>query len=459
MSEIKQFSQKSNVYSARIFRSLTALSLLFCVHAMALQDNVTLQAESLIRKADYLAAYNLLEPLEAERAGDIDYDYLFGIAGVESNNVTRGAFALERVLAVNPNHKDARAEMAKAHYLLGETAAAKSEFNNVLALDPDAQTKKTVQKLLTAIDKIEGNTSTFAAYLDFGLGWDSNVSSAPNINSISLSVPQFPGFIVNVTLPSNAQERSDNFMNLAAGISFRQPINKQFAVFGSVSGNNRINGSETEFDNSSLDFNGGLQLKLDKNLVSVALQDNHFDLNGESFRRAYGATAQWLHNIDERNQAGIYAQYTRLDYAGFEIRNAARSIVGINAAHAFQAPFNPVLFGSLYGGREEARDSIADFLSQDVVGLRAGGQLSFNNQWQAFTSLGAEFRRNDEKDPSFQVRRHDDQYDATLGLRYLPALDWSIRPQFSYIKNDSNIDLNTFERKVISINVRKDFSW
>ncbi len=97
---------------------------------------------------------------------------MFGFAGVESGNVTRGAFALERVLAVDPNNKDARTEMAKAHFLLGETQASKTEFNNVLALNPDAQTKKTVENLLTAIQKLEGTTTTFGAYAEFGLGAD-----------------------------------------------------------------------------------------------------------------------------------------------------------------------------------------------------------------------------------------------------------------------------------------------
>ncbi|MES2501765.1 MAG: surface lipoprotein assembly modifier [Pseudomonadota bacterium] len=434
---------------------LALFSTLTSTHSLADQDAVLIQAEKLIRQTDYKAAYQLLEPLESTRAGEIQYDYLLGIAGVESGNVTRGAFALERVLAVDPNHQDARAEMAKAHFLLGERDTAKQEFNYVLGLEPVAQTKRTVEKLLNAIEKIEGTTTTFGAYLDFGLGWDSNVSSAPSISSIS--VPLFGGLAF--ALGNNAQEQSDNFMNLAAGISFRQPINEQLAVFGAVNGANRINGSETDFDNSALDFNGGLQLKLDKNSISFAVQDNHFDLNGESFRRAYGATAQWIHNIDNSNQAGIYAQYTRLNYAGNDIRNAARSIIGINAAHVFQSDLNPVVFASIYGGREEARDSSADFFSQDIVGARAGGQVSFNNKWQLFSSVGAEFRRNDEADPAFLIRRHDDQYDATLGLRYVPATDWSIRPQLSYIKNDSNIDLNTFERKVISVNVRKDFRW
>ncbi len=423
--------------------------------SFAAQDNVLIQAVALIRQADFKAAYALLEPLESERSGDIDYDYLLGVAGVESGNVTRGVFALERVLATNSNHKDARAEMAKAHFLLGETDAAKAEFNHVLALAPDAQTKKTVEKLLTAIEKIEGTTTTFAAYLDYGLGWDSNVSSAPGISSIG--VPIFGG--AAFVLGNAARERADNFMNLAAGISFRQPLTQNLAIFGGVSGNSRLNGSEKDFDNSTLDFNAGLQLRLDKNNLSIALQDSHFDLNGESFRRAYGATVQWLYNVDNNNQLGLYAQYTRLDYAGNEIRNADRSIIGINGAHAFQARFYPVIFASIYGGKEDARDSSVDFLSQEIIGARAGGQISVNNQWQIFTSVGVESRRNDENDSAFLYKREDDQYDATLGLRYLPARDWTIRPQLSYTKNDSNIDLNTFERKVFSVNVRKDFRW
>ena len=176
------------------------------------QDAVLIQAQSLIRQADYKKAYQLLEPLEDARAGDMQYDYLFGVAGVESGNVTRGAFALERVLAVEPNHQDARAEMAKAHFLLGEKEAAKQEFNYVLGLEPDAKTKLSIEKLLTAIEKTEGTTTTFAAYLDLGLGWDSNVSSAPSISSIS--VPLFGGLAF--ALGKDAQEKSDNFMNLAA---------------------------------------------------------------------------------------------------------------------------------------------------------------------------------------------------------------------------------------------------
>jgi outer membrane protein len=452
--------QLSIVLLTSVFIAPTAFTTAFAAEETmrfekTLSSQTLVDAQALIRKGDFNAAYLLLEPLEAERAGDVEYDYLLGVAGIESNHLTRGAFALERVLALNPNHKDARAEMAKAHYLLGEKDAAKAEFNNVLAQNPDAQTKKVIEKLLTAIQKTEGTTTTFAAYLDFGLGWDSNVSSAPGITSIG--VPGLFGIVVS--LGNTATERPDHFANLAAGISVRQPLTDNLVAFGGISGTQRINGSETTFDNRTIDISAGLQYQLDQHNFTFAVQDNHFDLDGEAFRHANGATGQWLYNIDAHNQAGAYAQYSRLDYTGNSINNADRKVIGINAGHAFEGDYNPVIFASIYGGREDARDAKRQFLSQDVAGLRTGGQLSFNNYWQLLGSFSFEQRHNDEKNPAFLVKRKDDQYDATLGINYFPAPQWTIKPQISYSKCDSNIELFGYERKVVSINVRKDFSW
>ena len=433
---------------------------LFCnSQAFAIEDSVVINAENLIRNGEFKAAYLLLEPLESSRAGDIDYDYVLGVAAVESKQATRGAFALERVLAQNSDHKDARAEMAKAHFMLGEIEASKSEFNAVLQQNVDVKTKKSIEKLLTAIDKVEGNTTTFNAYLDAGLGHDSNVNSAPNIGFVTIAtgVPNFGGLIV--PLNESAQEQSDEFANVAAGFSIRHPFTKTLSAFGTLSGAKRINSSQTNFNTRALDVNAGLQLRLDKNVLTFAVQDNHFELDSEKFRRAYGASVQWLHNINAQNQAGLYAQYSRLDFADNSNRNANRSIVGFNFGHVFSGNLAPVLFGSVYTGMEDALELQSDFLNQDIFGVRTGGNINLTNQWQLFTFLGAELRNNESNDPAFLKKRKDTQYDATIGARFFPAHGWLIRPQLSYIKNDSNIEINAYKRTVISVNVRKDFNW
>ena len=443
-----------------IIISFAVSSLLLAMHAFAADDGTLAEASKLVRARNFAAAYKLLEPLEATRAGELDFDYLFGVAGVESGNATRGVFALERVLAIDPNHKDARAEIAKAHFMLGETETSKAEFKNVLQENPDADTKKVIEGLLTSIAKLEGATTTYAGYLDFGLGWDSNVSSAPNIASVQIAagVPNFGGLIV--PLGKSSREQSDHFINFGGGVSFRHPFNTELALFGSVSAANRINGDKHDFDTKSLDLSTGLDYRPSgENSFTFAMQDGHFSLNEEGFRHAYGGSLQWLHNIDAKNQGGLYAQFSRLHYMSNSIRDADRGVLGANFGHVFDGDLKPVFFASVYGGREEARKSIVNFLSQDIVGVRTGGQLSFNSQLQGFASLAYELRNYDEKDPAFLTKRRDNQYDASIGLRYSPMHDLTIKPQFSYTKNDSNTPIDAFDRKVISISVRKDFNW
>ena len=62
----------------------------------------------------------MLAPEQSNAAGDPDYDYLLGIAALDSGKPNEAIFALERVLAVKPNHLQARAEIARAYFATGE---------------------------------------------------------------------------------------------------------------------------------------------------------------------------------------------------------------------------------------------------------------------------------------------------------------------------------------------------
>ena len=107
-----------NVRSRTIVLSVTALFCLF--RSLAFADEILDRAQRLIQQNNPQAAYQLLEPLESKRAGEVDFDYLFGIAALDSGHRERAVFALERVLAVNPNHAQARAEIARAYFEMGE---------------------------------------------------------------------------------------------------------------------------------------------------------------------------------------------------------------------------------------------------------------------------------------------------------------------------------------------------
>ena len=98
---------------------------------VAAQDATLDEAKQMMARRDATGAYALLKPLEDKRAGEPDYDYLLGIAALDLGRGTEAVFALERVLAVNPQHPHARAEIARAYYLLGEMETARREFEAV----------------------------------------------------------------------------------------------------------------------------------------------------------------------------------------------------------------------------------------------------------------------------------------------------------------------------------------
>src|SRR5665647_1749441 len=106
------------------------------------------------------AAYELLMPLQSERAGDPEYDYLLGLAALDNGKPSEAVFALERVLAVNPNHAQARAEIARAYFALGERQTAKQEFESVQKMGVPVGAEPMIQKFLDAIEQLGATERT-----------------------------------------------------------------------------------------------------------------------------------------------------------------------------------------------------------------------------------------------------------------------------------------------------------
>jgi len=83
--------------------------LLAVMSGAALSDELTEAAKRLLSERRAKEAYELLLPQERARAGDLEFDYLLGIAANDAGEHERAVFALERVLAQQPANHLARA--------------------------------------------------------------------------------------------------------------------------------------------------------------------------------------------------------------------------------------------------------------------------------------------------------------------------------------------------------------
>ena len=430
-----------------------ALAWLFAAAALA-QDAALERARQLVDSNQGKAAFELLLPLEQQRAGDPAYDYLLGIAANDAGQPTRAVFALERVLAVQPNHPQARAEIARAYFLMGENRAARQEFEAVKRSRPPAEVAATIDRFLSALDARErGREKGYTAYVEFAAGYDNNANAATSTSQFA--VPLLPG--ITFTAAPGSTKESDQFVAIAAGVNGRMPLREALALIGSASIDQRRNSTLGRFDTGNLNAGFGLSLQRAENEFIVALQAQSYSVNDARFRDAAGVVGQWRRRIGTSDQVTGYVQRTRLDYPTQPLRDADRTVVGAAWAHAYGGRRGAIAFAGAYAGTEDERSSGVPEFGHDLVGLRIGGQMDLAETWTLIVSASYEDRRYGGPDPLFLVERHDKEFQLRVAARYALTKDWSLTPQVTYTNNDSNIVVSKYDRTLISVAMRYEF--
>jgi tetratricopeptide (TPR) repeat protein len=417
----------------------------------ALADQVLDRAKRLLEQKQASQAYELLLPLEADRAGNPDFDYLLGIAALDSGHRERAIFALERVLAVQPDNALARAEIARAYLAVGEKDTARREFENVKREPIPAAARATIDRYLSAITAAE--TTQVQGYIELGVGTDSNVNSATSNSQIAL--PAFGGLIA--TLNSAATSKGDNFSTVTGGVSFTRKLNDRWSLVGGVAGNAKMNQHQDQFDTATIDGNVGAHWAADNDALTLATQLQSFEVDNSRYRDSRGLIGQWQHNLDERRQLTGYLQYAQLRYPTQSIRDANRGIAGVAYAQAFSSRTSPVLFLSAYGGKEKELADGVPHLGHEPAGVRIGGQFKPAEGWIVFGGVNYEERHYGGPEPIFLVTRKDKQTDIRLGASYLMRAGTTLIVQVVDTDNKSNIDLYRFRRQVGTVSVRFDF--
>lgn len=433
-----------------LVRTLLAAVLFACASGAG-ADALTERARTLLQHNDAGAAYKLLLPHESQRAGDPEYDYLLGIAALDAGDRERAVFALERVLALQPDNLQARAEIARAYLAMGEHEAAKREFEAVRARQVPAQVRATIDGFLSAIAAAE--RTRVEHYLELGFGYDTNVNSATGASTIAI-----PG-IGNLafTLDPSLTEREDRFVNALAGINFTRKLDLAWSLVGGFSGAIRLNQSESGFDTDTLDGSFGVRFARGLDAITVGAQGQYFAVDTDRYRTSSGVVGQWQRSFDERSQATVFGQHAALRYPTQPVRNADRSIVGVAYARAFSGAFAPAVFASLYGGEERVVNGLFPHLGHELLGVRLGGHWRLGGPWSAFGTVSFEQREYGGTEPLFLVAREDRQSDLNAGLSYLWRAGTTVRLQVSHTSNSSNVVLNDFDRTVISTLVRMNF--
>lgn len=434
-----------------------ALITLF-ISLSSLADELLNQAQAMLSEGKSKEAYALLKPHAVNRAGESDFDYLLGIAAVDSDKVTEGIFALERVVEQNPNRADARAELARAYFKLGDKDAAKKEFEKVKESSLPPAVEDTVNKYLAAIEySIEPSKSKFNFYVEAGVGHDSNANSATSDRSFAL--PALSG--LSFTIGEDARELESTTYDVNVGMAYSTPINSTTSFFSSAKVDHRFVGEESDFDKRTFDANAGLQWVKGKNTYRARLLGQHFSVGDKPNRELLGGAVEWQHTVDPYNQTTVFLQGNAQRFPDQESRSINSYLAGVAYAHVFQAKGSPVLFLSAFNGVDHALNEEVPGIHRDFFGARIGMNYTLNSKTLLDAAVSYQDSQYDDNDGGnlnlFLEEREDENTHYILGLRHEFASKWSVRPELRFTDNKSNQPITNYDRFEASIKVRRDF--
>jgi outer membrane protein len=449
----------SYVFVGRFFRPAWVLAFAFlCVVPAAqaqISQSVLEQADALIKAGKAEAAYQLLEPLEIQGAGDPVYDYLLGTSALDSNRPSKATFVYERILAVTPDYVGIRADMGRAYFALGDFGRAKIEFETVLTFQNLPQDlRATVEQYVKAAEsRAQDKATVFNGYAEFGLGHDTNIGSANAASSLS-----YPGSALAGPGTYAPDLKSDNYATLGLGGELNHRFNAQWGLYGGADYRGRAYSRYCDNTcNSALDARLGASYSGGAWLVRGGLIAGNYTLNQAVYRDTTGLSVDWRLATPGGSQfslgaSGVQTQYLAAGQSSQNTQTNTLNVGWLTSLGNGDAVFSLSASGGVelaVGGRDDGH--------REFVGPRILFQKSLNSGLGAYVSAGATMSRYGGINTLYGISREESLYDIALGMTWSLRKGLSLRPQLSYLKNISNAELYSYDKTDASINLRLDY--
>ena len=395
-------------------------------------------------------AYARLEAAAPRHAGDVGFDYLLGLAALDSGRPGAAVIALERVLATDPAHLPARAEIGRAHLALRELDAARRELETVARSPLPPAVRDTVERYLDTVVRLGERQPAWIVQLEANAGHDDNVNFGSSFGEWVLADGR-----ALVPLPSS-RPRESAFAAVAAAVTRVAPIGGRLDGTVGLQFAQRVNASQHNMDTGLVEASAGLSTATAPHRLSMSLQYQHLRLDDTAFRDAAGAIVQWQWDAGPRTQLGAYAQAFDLRFPDERVRDARRRTGGLTIAHGLGGPIAPTLAAVLHAGDERTREDLPQ-LSFGFAGLRTALVASFAPGWRATAGWSYERRRFDGPEPLFGTVRVDRQHDLRIGVERDLDRSLTVAPVLAWTHNASTLAPNDFRRTQAFVHVRYRF--
>lgn len=421
--------------------ALLALGMLAATSATADDTSVLREAEVRVNAGRHAEALQLLAPREAELAGDPAYDYLLGLAYLETGEPGRAVLALQRAVAADARFAGARLELARAYYASGDYAEARREFETLSDQNPPPAARQAIEEYLALIAARQ-RRMRMEYRLGSRVGYDSNANSAT-------AADEFLGF----DLLEQSRETSSPFAEFGAGAVVLKPLGPRLLLDTRLNLRRRNNPDASFVNALAANASVGLRQVGEGYTRSLQLQYYRLAIDGDLNSKGLALAGNWEFALSRQLRVGLFGRLGQTRYGeDLRVKDVNQLLFGSSASYAFGLGDRGSVGAALLLGSDDPRMSGSRY-ARDLVGLRLNAGWAFSPQIRAQVTAGV---MQSDYDAIFFEQRYTSPREDTLSTIAV-RLQWRLSPQWlmthevAYSNNDTDVDVFAFERVETSL--------
>lgn len=425
-------------------------------------------AQQLLAANNPKQAYIILVAQQDQLSGSVEFDYLFGVAALDSGKIDEAITAFERVLQMEPKNAGARMDLARAYFTAGSLDLAEANFLELRESNPPAAALIAIDKYLAAIrERRAQNGNVFSAWGETALGYDSNITGVPT-DFTSAVAAAFN--ITGISPTGNSVKRKAPYLAAAVGADYAYALKAGWAAFVGGEARGRAYRHETDFNSVSGETRIGASWAGGPHQLRLTGGYNRFKQDGlapgdpkpTNDRSTVLASTDYRFAFNDRQQVNFGVAGTRVKFLTNIIEDFNAVTLSAGYLQAFDRTGAPIWQFSSYYSRDDAVRKLADGISDKskrIAGVRSYFQYSMTDKLAWFNGLG--YSRRSDKSAFARATEvefgRDRLSDLTLGVMWRFQQKCSMRAQWAASRNDSNIAIYEYTRHEVSSSIRCDF--
>lgn len=385
--------------------------------------------------------------LEAQYAGDADYDYVLGVLLLDDGRSQDAIFALLRATQTRPNSLGIRLDLGRAYFEANDNESARSIFSALQQQSPPPAAAEVIDSYLQAIKRRSSRyTPTWVSQITLGGGHDSNANGATDLRNF-----------LDFTLDELSRSTESGFAHLGLNTQWAKPLVPRWRLLLSGQAKYRENFSADEFNTLRYGASTGLSYRRGGWELSGRLSADAQQVDGDDNATTLGLTAGWNWRLSPFTRLQSSARVGTVRYDGaLKVRDVDQWLLATGINRRGQLARGSEYSLTLLGGQDSAVKDDSPY-GRDLGGVR--GTMLVQLTPRVRLQASAQALIADYDGLFFGGKREDVQWSTVLGLQLSDnrAAGWMLAPRISYVDNSSDVGLFEYDRLQVSVDLSRSF--